>query len=85
MNISRKLLRLWLTISSVIGFIVGWIFLSHDVDSERVTHVGSTAVEMPTIQPIPTLNADSITGQPFSINPNPPQQLFSSSFRTGGS
>ena len=88
MNISRKLLRVWLTISSVIGFIAGWIFLSHTVDTETVTHVGSTTVNMPDIQPIPTLNTQG-SGvnkvRTFSINLNPPQQSFSPGFRTGGS
>ena len=28
MNITRKLLRIWLTVSSLIGFVLGWI-LTH--------------------------------------------------------
>ena len=88
MNISRKLLRIWLTISSVIGFVAGWIFLSHTVDTKTVNQVGNTTVDMPAIQPIPTLNAQSSSGnnlRTFTVNPNPPQQSFSPSFRTGGS
>ena len=86
MNISRKLIRIWLTISSVIGFIAGWIFLSHTVDARTVNHVGNTSVEMPDIQAIPTLSSSSPNNvKTFSINPNPPQQSFAPSFRTGGS
>lgn len=88
MNVSRKLLRIWLTISSVIGFVAGWIFLSHTVETEKVTQVGNTRVEMPDIQTIPTLSTQGSglnNGQTFSINPNPPQQSFSPGFRTGGS
>jgi len=88
MNISRKLLRIWLTISSVIGFIAGWIFLSHTVDTKTVTLVGNTSVNMPDIQPIPTLSTRSSgtnNVRTFTVNPNPPQQSFSPGFRTGGS
>jgi len=86
MNISRKLIRLWLTISSVIGFVAGWIFLSHTVEAKTVTQVGNTTVEMPDIQAIPTLSSSGLNGvQTFSVNPNPPQQSFAPSFRTGGS
>lgn len=88
MNISRKFLRIWLTISSMIGFVAGWIFLSHTVETEIVTHVGSTTVDMPDIQPIQTLNTEGSgvnNVQTFSINPNPPQSSFSPGFRTGGS
>lgn len=88
MNISRKLLRIWLTISSLIGFVAGWIFLSHTAEAKTVNQVGNTTVQMPEIQPIPTLNSQSSGGnnvQTFSVNPNPPQQSFSPEFRTGGS
>ena len=86
MNISRNLLRIWLTISRVIGFVAGWIFLSHTVETEKVTQIGNTTIDMPAIQAIPTVNSGGINnGQTFSINPSPPQQAFSPGFRTGGS
>ena len=88
MTVSRRLLRIWLTISSMIGFVAGWIFLSHTVRTETVTQVGNTSVNMPEIQPIPTLSTRRSgvnNGQTFTVNPNPPQQSFSPSFRTGGS
>jgi hypothetical protein len=86
MSISRKFIRLWLTISSGIGFVVGWVFLSHTVEAKTVTQVGNTTVEMPAIQVIPTLSSSgSSSMQTFSVNPNPQQQSFAPSFRTGGS
>jgi hypothetical protein len=86
MNISRKLLRLWLTISSVIGFVAGWTFLSHTVEAKTVTQIGNTTIQMPDIQAMPTLSSSrSNSVQSFSINPNPAQQSFGPSFRTGGS
>jgi hypothetical protein len=88
MNISRNLLRIWLTITSLIGFVAGWIFLSHTVESETATQVGNTSVDMPELQAIPTLNTQSSGSnnvQTFSVNPNSQQQSFSPGFRTGGS
>jgi hypothetical protein len=88
MNISRKILRIWLTITSAIGFLVGWIFISHTVEAKTTTQVGNTTVEMPAIQAIPTLNVQGAGGndvQTFSVNPSQPQQSFVPGFRTGGS
>jgi hypothetical protein len=86
MSISRKLIRIWLTISSVVGFVAGWIFLSHTMEAKTVTQGGNTTVEMHNIQAIPTLGSSGPNGvQTFSINPNPPQQSFAPSFHTGGS
>jgi len=86
MNISRKFLRIWLTITSAIGFLVGWIFLSHTVEAKTITQVGNTTVEMPAIQSIPTLSSQSSGNvQTFSVNPSQPQQSFVPGFRTGGS
>jgi len=86
MNISRRLFRLWLTISSLIGFVAGWIFLSHTVEAKTVTQIGGTTVEMPAIQAVPTLSSSGLNNvQMFTVNPNLPQQSFALSFRTGGS
>jgi hypothetical protein len=89
MNAYRKLIRIWLTISSFIGFIAGWIFLSHTVETKTVTYVGNTAVEMPALQAIPTvgsLNTNSAINnvQTFTVN-RQAQSLFSPFMRTGGS
>ena len=86
MNISRKFLRIWLTISSLLGFVAGWIFLSHTAESKTTIQVGNITVEMPDIQAIPTVNGSGPNSvQAFSLNPNTSQLAFSPSFRTGGS
>lgn len=88
MNISRKLLRIWLTVSSMMGFVAGWIFLSHTADTTTVQTVGNTTIQMPQIQAIPTLNAQGSSVnkvQTFSVNPNTMQQSSVPTFRTGGS
>jgi hypothetical protein len=89
MNVYRKAIRIWLAIASFIGFIAGWVFLSHTVETKTVTYVGNTAVEMPALQAIPTvqgLNTNSSVNnvQTFTLNTKS-QSLFAPSMRTGGS
>jgi len=89
MNIYRKIIRIWLAIASFIGFIAGWVFLSHTVETKTVTYVGNTAVEMPALQAIPTVgsaNPNSAVNnvQTFTVN-RQSQSLFSPFMRTGGS
>ena len=86
MNVSRKLLRIWLTISSLVGFILGWIFLSRTVEAATPTRIGNTSVEMPDIQAIPTLSTEDFNTnglRTFAINPSQPS--FMPRLRTGGS
>jgi len=89
MNAYKKILRIWITITSFIGFLVGWVFLSRTTESEIVTYVGNTVVTMPEIQTIPALgdtstsNTKSEDVQFFTVNVAP--QSSSPMFRTGGS
>jgi len=88
MNAYKKILRIWITITSSIGFLVGWVFLSRTTEPETVTYVGNTVVTMPEIQAIPALgdtsnNTDSGNVQFFTVNVAP--QSSSPTFRTGGS
>jgi len=89
MNAYKKVLRIWISITSFIGFLVGWVFLSRTTEPETVTYVGNTVVTMPEIQAIPALgdtsanNAASGDVQFFTVNVAP--QPSSPAFRTGGS
>lgn len=88
MNANRKILKIWLTISSLVGFVGGWVFLSHTVDPNSVTSIGNTKITMPDFQEIPSVNGlNQNTGigdvQTFSINPSQPS--FTPQLRTGGS
>jgi len=92
MNAYRKFLRIWLTVSSFIGFIAGWVFLSHTVETKTVTTIGNTTVSMPALQAIPTVqgltqNSAINNVQSFTVNTNISQgwSLFSPPMRTGGS
>ena len=93
MNAYRKLLRIWITVTSFIGFVAGWVFLSRAANTTTtVTQIGNTTVNMPAMQAIPTvesLNSNSALNnvQNFNVNSNPSffQSLFSPRMRTGGS
>lgn len=92
MNTYRKFLRIWLTISSFIGFIAGWVSLSHSSSpTTSVTQFGNTA-QLPAIQAIPTLGTGTDNSalnnvQSFTVNTvtSQLQNLFSPPMRTGGS
>lgn len=88
MNTYKKILRIWITISSFIGFLVGWVFISHTVDTKTVMYVGNTAVQMPAIPTLPALDgttSNSGVGNVQSFTVTTSQQNFSPVFRTGGS
>ncbi len=80
-------LRFWITVTSVVSFVGGWILLAHAPKPAQLSFGNTSSV--PTLEPLPPLSAfDSSTSaqtQPlFSVQP---RQRFSSNpfFRTGGS
>jgi len=92
MNTYRKLLRIWITVTSFIGFVAGWVFLSRTTDTTTATQIGNTTINMPAMQAIPTvesMNSNSALNnvQNFNVNTNPSffQSLLSPRMRTGGS
>lgn len=91
MNLYRTLLKFWIGIVSVVGFVTGWVFIPQASELETVTYVGNTAVSMPELQPIPTvegLAGETLTTsnvQTFTVNPVVQQQSFTQPMRTGGS
>ncbi|HND48059.1 MAG TPA: hypothetical protein PLQ75_02240 [Anaerolineales bacterium] len=92
MNLYRNLLKIWIGIVSLAGFVTGWIFIARASELETVTYVGNTAITMPVLQPIPTV--DGLAGeqlttsnvQTFTVNTVvQQQQTFTQPMRTGGS
>ena len=89
MNAYKKILRIWITITSFIGFLVGWVFLSRTTEPATVAYVGNMVVTMPEIQAIPALGdtsnntTNSGNVQFFTVDDAP--QSSSPMFRTGGS
>ena len=78
-------LRLWLTLTSVISFAVGWILLVHAPKPQQF----SMNVSSPTLEPLPPLfdvssdsNFQNQNQQFFSVQPRMRSNPF---FRTGGS
>ena len=48
MNIYRKLLRWWIALTSVVGFVGGWVYIARATEVGTVTYIGNTAVTMQT-------------------------------------
>jgi hypothetical protein len=93
MNIFKKILKYWITLSSIIGFLVGWIFVSQSSEAKlanaKVINSGTNQAEAVTLPPVTSL--DSLTGtdsqqvmetQPFTVIQSTP---FQPQLRTGGS
>ncbi len=92
MNAYRNLFRIWIAAASFVGFITGWVFIARAAETEAVRHIGNTAVTMPNLPPVPTV--EGLAGNPltidnvqtFTVNPvTQSQQSFSQPMRTGGS
>ncbi len=81
-------LRFWITITSVLSFVGGWIMLVHSPKPAQLSF-GNTS-SAPTLEPLPPLSAFGSGGngsQNQSLFAIQPRQRFSSNpfFRTGGS
>lgn len=86
MKIYKKILRIWITLASFIGFIAGWVFLSHTTTTNNTTSSGNSTISVPALQAIPMIDAGTANTnnvQIFTLNTS--QQTFSPVFRTGGS
>jgi len=84
-------IRFWITITSVLSFLTGWILLAH-APKPMPSSSGATTVAtpLPTLEPLNSPSRfgsddDNFQNQPlFSVQPNTRSQ-FRPSFRTGGS
>jgi hypothetical protein len=85
-------IRFWITLTSVLSFLTGWIMLAHapkpNQSSSAATNI---AAPLPTLEPLQPLsdfgsdNNNNFQNQPlFSVQPNTRSQ-FRPAFRTGGS
>jgi len=89
MSIYRKFLRSWLTVSSLLGFLLGWILITHTDEPETTitTTEGQTlTIEMPPIPSVENLAASSVDTngvQTFTFSQS--QSSFTPRMRTGGS
>jgi hypothetical protein len=77
--------RVWIALSSVIGFFGGWALLAHSpkpVQASEPAPIISTA-PLPTLKPIPSLQGLNRNAQP--VQPIPQFQMGFPRLRTGGS
>ena len=94
MNPFKKFLKYWITLSSVAGFLLGWIFVAQNAEeslsgADSVNRAAGQA-EASVLPPVTTL--ESLVGQsrqqaagfqPFTVIQSQPQ--FQPQMRTGGS
>jgi hypothetical protein len=86
-------LRFWITLTSVVSFIGGWIMLAHapKPNQQNSAYSNITApASAPTLEPLPPLSDFNASGndnqsQPWSIFQQQPNLGFRQTFRTGGS
>ncbi len=84
-------IRFWITITSVLSFLTGWIMLAHAPKPNQASSASTNiSAPLPTLAPLNPLSGfdsddNNFQNQPlFSVQPNTRSQ-FRPSFRTGGS
>lgn len=94
MSVFKTALRIWITITSVIGFLAGWVMLAHAPKPKQTSVNSASAQTVPgiTLPPIPSIdnlqlqnpNQFSQQAPVIQIAPNAPSSFFPI-LRTGGS
>jgi hypothetical protein len=84
-------IRFWITLTSILSFLTGWVLLAHaPKPNQGGALLSNSSAAVPTLEPLPPLSGfnagdEGFQNQPsFSIVPNTRSQ-FRPSFRTGGS
>jgi len=95
MKLYRKALRIWITISSLVSFLIGWVFLAHLNESGLTTLTtaeGTTNMlnlpAIPSVNDLASTNSEGGNVQLFSFDPSTSQQSQTTTFlglRTRGS
>ncbi len=91
----KLLLRIWIAIASVLGFLGGWSLLAHAnkpaplISSSNTAASSSQLAPLPTLAPLPSFNSSGASNnglQSFQVQPQvqAPVQSFSR-MRTSGS
>ena len=92
MKLLRSALRFWITLTSVLSFVGGWVILAHapkpvQLNPSPLLNIGSS---VPTLEPLPPLSGsnsggNSFQNQPlFSVQPSV-RARSNPMFTTGGS
>jgi hypothetical protein len=79
-------LRIWITISSIVVFLVSWVMFSH---SPKPIDWSSTVSSVPTLEPLPPIQGLASNGPGTMFSVQQQQSVFQprrrSMFITGGS
>jgi hypothetical protein len=87
MKLLRSALRTWITLTSVLSFVGGWVILAHAPKPVQTNSSLNTGASVPTLEPLPPLSsgANSFQDQPlFSVQPSV-RARSNPMFITGGS
>jgi hypothetical protein len=79
-------LRIWIAISSIFGFLAGWVMLGHSPKPAQAAQAVSVEVQpvaLPTLAPLPDFSQPNAAIQP--LQPMPQTSFFMPRLRTGGS
>lgn len=86
MKLWKNLIRIWLTLISLISFLVGWVVLAHAPKPNQFNPANGPAA--PKLDPVPSIDqlvpADGSRSQIF-VNPSQPRQQRMPVLRSGGS
>ncbi len=93
MKIFRFALNIWITIASVLSFLLGWVALAHApkpvTQSAQPQSVAASPVVLPTLVPLQDLQSSGGSFQNFQVQIPAPSTTFNSApapvFRTSGS
>ena len=81
-------LRFWITVTSILSFLTGWIMLAHAPKPGSSSSSSTITSPLPTLEPLRPLSEFESGDDGFqdqSLFNFQPQNQFRPSFRTGGS
>jgi hypothetical protein len=86
----KLLIRIWIGITTLLGFLGGWVLLAHAQKPAPLVQpqpqVLPQLAPLPTLAPLPPIGSStSINVQPLQAQPAPSFPSFAPSFRTRGS
>jgi hypothetical protein len=83
MKFIKLSMRFWITLTSVMSFLIGWAMLAHSPKPFQDSAPQANAAQLPVLQPLDFSNTGS-GFQNFQVNVQP-RSVFSPVFRSGGS
>jgi hypothetical protein len=86
MKLLKNGIRIWITMTSVGGFLAGWALLAHANKPVSAEAANPTPIvePLPTLAPLPSFNSRT-PSRNFQVQPVQPQSNFQPRFRSGGS